>query len=208
MLAYHKPEGEVSTRKDPQNRPTVFDALPNLKNGRWISVGRLDINTSGLMFFTNDGELANRLMHPSHQVIRKYAVRVHGEVTEDALSQLQQGVQLEDGLARFEKIEDVGGEGSNHWYRVTLREGKNREVRRLWEAVGVQVSRLQRIQYGPFELPRSLRRGRWMELMPHEVGEFETLVGLKKSAARKNSFKDERKRQKTKRLKARKLQRR
>lgn len=208
MLAYHKPEGEICSRKDPEGRTTVFETLPAIKQGRWINVGRLDINTSGLIFFTNDGELANRLMHPSHQVLRKYAVRVRGEVTEQILKQLQQGVELEDGYSAFESIDDGGGEGSNHWYNVTLREGKNREVRRMWEAFDIQVSRLHRVQYGPFDLPRSLKRGRWIDLTEKELSKFEELVGLKKSTAKKNLDQNVRKRHSKKRLKARKPTRR
>ncbi|MGX5174531.1 23S rRNA pseudouridine(2605) synthase RluB [Aliikangiella sp. IMCC44653] len=208
MLAYHKPEGEICSRKDPEGRPTVFDALPTIKGGRWINVGRLDINTSGLIFFTNDGELANRLMHPSNQILRKYAVRVRGQVTDDMLKQLVSGVELEDGEAHFEAIDDAGGEGSNHWYNVTLREGKNREVRRLWEAFDIQVSRLHRIQYGSFELPRSIRKGRWQELSPGEMSVFEDMVGLKKTIVAKTLRQDNRKKHKTKKLKARTPRRR
>lgn len=206
MLAYHKPEGEICSRKDPEGRPTVFDTLPNVKNSRWINVGRLDINTSGLMFFTNDGELANRLMHPSHQVLRKYAVRVRGEVTDAIIKQLEKGVELEDGYAHFERVEDAGGEGTNHWYNVILREGKNREVRRLWEAFEIQVSRLHRIQYGDFQLPRSLKRGRYRDLTPQELAAFEELVGLKKSKP-KSMPQNNRKKYKNKVLKARKTYR-
>lgn len=207
MMAYHKPEGEICSRKDPEGRPTVFDSLPKVKNSRWINVGRLDINTSGLMFFTNDGELANRLMHPSHQVLRKYAVRVRGEVTSEILKQLEKGVELEDGLAHFEKIEDAGGEGTNHWYNVILREGKNREVRRLWEAFEIQVSRLHRIQYGEFQLPRSLKRGRYQDLTQQELGVFEEMVGLKKTKPNKTVQQSNRKKHKSKILKARKTYR-
>lgn len=207
MLAYHKPEGEICSRKDPEGRPTIFDTLPSIKNGRWLNVGRLDINTSGLIFFTNDGELANRLMHPSHQVLRKYAVRVRGEVTDQILNQLVSGVELEDGVAHFEKVDDAGGEGTNHWYNVILREGKNREVRRLWEAFDIQVSRLHRIQYGNFNLPRSLKRGRWRELSPQELAQFEEMVGLKKTVGSKVIQQANRKRQKNKTLKARKTYR-
>ena len=204
MLAYHKPEGEICSRKDPEGRPTVFDSLPRVKNSRWVNVGRLDINTSGLMFFTNDGELANRLMHPSQQVLRKYAVRVRGDVTQKILDQLVRGVELDDGPAHFEKIEDVGGEGTNHWYNVILREGKNREVRRLWEEFDIQVSRLHRIQYGEFSLPRDIKRGRWRELTPKELAIFEDMVGLKKTVPSKASQQDNRKKHKSKILKARK----
>ncbi|WP_196137466.1 23S rRNA pseudouridine(2605) synthase RluB [Aliikangiella sp. G2MR2-5] len=207
MLAYHKPEGEICSRKDPEGRPTIFDNLPSIKNGRWINVGRLDINTSGLIFFTNDGELANRLMHPSNQLIRKYASRVRGEIDDAVLKRLSRGVELEDGIAKFETIHDAGGEGSNHWYHVSIREGRNREVRRIWESEGIQVSRLHRIQYGPFELERSLKRGRWKELEPKELGVFEELVGLKKTVVAKTLNQNAQKRQVKKRLKARKIRR-
>jgi len=204
MIVYHKPEGEISSKKDPEGRPTIFDTLPKVRNSRWLSVGRLDFNTSGLIFFTNDGNLANKLMHPSLEIVRKYAVRVRGQVTDDILSQLQAGVELEDGEAHFESIEDGGGEGSNHWYHVTLKEGRNREVRRLWEAFDIQVSRLHRIQYGPFELPRALKRGRWRELTPEELSEFENLAGLKSSKVKIVRQVKSKQRQ-NKRLKARKV---
>lgn len=207
MLAYHKPEGEICTRNDPEGRPSVFDVLPNIKQGRWINIGRLDINTSGLLFFTNDGEMANRLMHPSYQLLRKYAVRVRGNITADILKQLTIGVELEDGPAKFESVVDAGGEGSNHWYKVTLREGKNREIRRLWEAFDIQVSRLHRIQYGHFELPRSIKRGRWQELATYELAEFENLVDLKKTQVNKKLTPINRKKQTFKKLKARKVYR-
>jgi len=164
ILLYHKPVGEVTTRHDPQGRPSVFDKLPRLKQGRWIAVGRLDINTSGLLLFTDNGELANRLMHPSYALEREYAVRVLGEVGPETLTALKQGVELDDGIAKFDTISDAGGTGANHWYHVSLLEGRNREVRRLWNAVGHQISRLHRIRYGPITLPRTVRLGQYLEL--------------------------------------------
>ena len=164
VLAYHKPAGEVVTLDDPQNRPTVFRRLPKLLNGKWQSVGRLDLNTEGLLLFTSSGTLANNLMHPRFGLEREYAVRVLGALTKEEKQLLTSGVQLEDGEASFGSIEDGGGEGANVWYRVTISEGRNREVRRMFEAVGRAVSRLIRIRYGAMQLPRGLRRGAWMEL--------------------------------------------
>ncbi|EKT63721.1 23S rRNA pseudouridine(2605) synthase RluB [Providencia burhodogranariea] len=178
VMAYYKPEGELCTRHDPEGRPTVFNRLPKLIGARWIAVGRLDVNTSGLLLFTTDGELANRLMHPSREVEREYAVRVFGEINEAKISQLTKGVQLEDGPASFKTVSYRGGEGMNQWYNVTLTEGRNREVRRLWEAVGVQVSRLIRVRYGDIDLPKGLPRGGWTELGLEQTNYLRELVGL------------------------------
>jgi 23S rRNA pseudouridine2605 synthase len=178
VIMYNKPEGEMCTRKDPEGRPTVFDRLPPLENSRWVAVGRLDINTSGMLLFTTDGELANRLMHPSQKVEREYAVRVFGEVNEAMLQTLRAGVKLEDGPAKFQKITYKGGEGRNHWFHVVLSEGRNREVRRLWESQEVQVSRLIRVRYGDMEMKRQLPNGGWTELALGEVNYYRKLVGL------------------------------
>ncbi|MCF6218932.1 MAG: pseudouridine synthase [Gammaproteobacteria bacterium] len=178
ILLYHKQVGEVCTRHDPEKRPTIFKKLPKLKKGSWIAVGRLDINTSGLIMLTTDGELANRLMHPSSEIEREYAVRVFGQVTEEMAQRLLQGVMLDDGLAKFEKIMDSGGEASNHWYHVTLKEGRNREVRRLWESQGIAVSRLVRVRYGDIWLERSLRPGRCELLDEKQVNLCRKWVGL------------------------------
>ena len=169
VLMYHKPEGEIVSRDDPQGRPSVFAKLPRMRGDRWIAIGRLDFNSCGLLLFTNDGTLADRMMHPRSGIEREYAVRVVGELSEDAKQGLTSGIELEDGLARFGRLVDGGGEGTNRWYRVTLFEGRNREVRRMFEAVGVTVSRLMRVRYGPVQMPPRLKRGMVLELEPSEV---------------------------------------
>ncbi|ABV86973.1 23S rRNA pseudouridine(2605) synthase RluB [Shewanella pealeana] len=178
VIAYHKPEGEICSRKDPEGRPTVFDRLPKTRDSRWVAVGRLDINTSGLLLFTSDGELANRLMHPSNEVEREYAVRTFGEVNDACIQRLRMGVTLEDGPANFDKVKAAGGEGMNKWWHVSLAEGRNREVRRLWESQEVQVSRLIRIRYGMIELPKALPRGGWIELPIEEVNYLRKTAGM------------------------------
>jgi 23S rRNA pseudouridine2605 synthase len=178
VLIYHKPEGQICTQDDPEGRETVFQHLPSLRSGRWVMVGRLDINTSGLLLFTTDGELANHLMHPSHQVEREYAVRVFGQVSPETLQRLKAGVNLEDGMAKFDQIIDAGGEGSNHWYHVILKEGKNREVRRLWESQGTKVSRLIRVRYANISLPRALHLGRYEELSLEQVNNLRVAAGM------------------------------
>ena len=169
VLIYHKPEGQVCSRTDPEGRPTVFKNLPKIKQGRWLNVGRLDINTSGLLLFTNDGELANQLTHPSGQIEREYAVRVLGEVTQDMINNLLKGVMLDDGLAKFDSIYDGGGQGANHWFTVVVREGRNREVRRLWESQGLKVSRLMRARFGNVTLPRRIRPGKFEEMEEKDI---------------------------------------
>lgn len=176
VLVYHKPEGEIVSRDDPDGRPSVFAKLPRLKIGRWISIGRLDFNSCGLLLFTNDGNLANRMMHPRHEIEREYAVRVLGEATPEMLERLRSGIQLEDGLASFSLIAEGGGEGANRWYRVVLSEGRNREVRRMFEAVGLVVSRLMRVRYGPVHLSPRLKRGQCRDLEPGEVQELLKLL--------------------------------
>lgn len=187
ILMYHKPIGEVCTRSDPQGRADVYQNLPGLNHGRWVGIGRLDINTSGLLLFTNDGELANRLMHPSFEVEREYAVRVHGEVNLEMLQQLRDGVELDDGPAHFNDIIDSGGTGSNHWYHVILTEGRNREVRRLWEAVGVEVSRLVRVRYDHFKLPKWLKPGKSRFLDDDVVNRVYQRLGLEKKTPSQQS---------------------
>ncbi|KAB7619633.1 23S rRNA pseudouridine(2605) synthase RluB [Alkalilimnicola sp. S0819] len=188
VLLYYKPIGEVSTRSDPEGRPTVYQKLPREKGVRWVAVGRLDVNTSGLLLFTTDGELASRLMHPSYGIQREYAVRVFGEVTPEILQSLHEGVELEDGPARFESIsasQPMSAEGededsANQWFRVTLAEGRKREVRRLWESQGLRVSRLIRLRYGPVELPRNMRRGDLKPMPPRQMLGLYQLVGLRR----------------------------
>lgn len=182
VIAYHKPVGEVVTQDDPQNRPTVFRKLPRLQQGKWQSVGRLDLNTEGLLLFTSSGELANQLMHPRFGLEREYAVRVLGALSKEEKQRLLDGVQLDDGMAAFGSIEDGGGEGSNCWYRVTISEGRNREVRRMLEAVGHAVSRLIRIRYGAMVLPRGLKRGAWLELDERDINALLQATGLNKPA--------------------------
>ena len=179
VILYNKPEGGMVTRNDPEGRPTVFDRLPKPPQGRWIAVGRLDVNSSGLLLLTNDGELANRLMHPRYRIDREYAVRVHGEITEEMVRQLVHGVELEDGPARFEDVVASGGEGLNRWFHVVIMEGRRREVRRMWEAVGAQVSRLKRVRYGPVILDSAVRAGQWRELNKEERRALLAAVGMK-----------------------------
>ena len=179
VIMYNKPDGEICTRDDPEGRPTVFDKLPRPKEGRWINIGRLDINTTGLLMFTTDGELANRLMHPSYEMDREYAVRVRGEVDDEMIERLKAGVVLEDGPAKFTDIKQApGGEGFNHWYHCVVMEGRNREVRRLWESQGLVVSRLKRVRFGPVFLNSDLPMGRWREMTQYEVDILSAEVGL------------------------------
>jgi len=179
VMLYHKPEGEIVSSDDPQGRPSVFDKLPQLRSSKWIAIGRLDYNTSGLLVFTTDGELANRLMHPRFEVEREYAVRIIGRLTPEQATLLTSSIELEDGVAKFDYLSDEGGEGSNHWYRVILKEGRNREVRRMFEAVGMTVSRLMRVRFGPINLPSRLKRGKSMELNETEIARLLELVGYK-----------------------------
>jgi 23S rRNA pseudouridine2605 synthase len=179
VLLYHKPTGEIVSHADPEGRPSVFDKLPPMKTAKWLAVGRLDFNTEGLLMLTTSGDLANRFMHPRYSVEREYAVRVVGELAESSRQKLLQGIELDDGPANFLRIRDGGGEGTNHWYHVALAEGRNREVRRMFEAVGLMVSRLIRTRHGPISLPRGLRRGRWEELEDNQVRSLMAAVGLK-----------------------------
>ena len=209
VLMYSKPEGEVSTTSDPEGRPTVFDRLPRLNRGRWIAIGRLDINTSGLLLFTNHGELANRLMHPSYEVKREYMARIHGDVDEAMIKRLTEGVILEDGLAKFQTVKAQHPRGAseeggrNRWFRVILAEGRTREVRRLWESQGVEVNRLKRISYGPIDLPSIVRSSDFIELDPKQVISLFKAVNLKPPRfSEKNVVRDMRQR-KEKKLRAR-----
>jgi 23S rRNA pseudouridine2605 synthase len=177
MILYFKPEGQVCTRTDPEGRPTVFDFLPTLSNERWVAVGRLDVNTQGLLLFTTDGDLANRLMHPSSRIEREYACRIFGEVQPEHLDNLRNGVQLFDGPAHFDEILHSGGQGMNQWYHVVIKEGRKREVRRMWETQGLQVSRLVRVRYGNVTLPRALKEGRWIDLTEEQIEALAELAG-------------------------------
>ena len=176
VLLYHKPEGEIVSRHDPEDRPSVFDRLPHLRSSKWIAIGRLDFNTSGLLIFTTDGALANRLMHPRFEMEREYAVRILGKLTPEQMTQLTTGVELADGRAAFSYLAEQGGEGINHWYRVILKEGKNREVRRMFEAIGLSVSRLMRVRFGPINLPPRIKRGQWLELEEKEIRRLLSLI--------------------------------
>jgi len=178
VLAYYKPEGEIVSRADPKHKKSVFHQLPRLKQGRWITVGRLDINTSGLLLFTNHGELANRLMHPSYEIEREYAVRVLGTATEKQISAMKEGVESEGDVLKFDDITDAGGEGTNHWYHVTLSEGKNHEVRRIWKEMNLMVSRLIRIRYGNLALSKEMSRGKWRYLKEYETKKLLSSVSM------------------------------
>ena len=189
-ILYHKPTGEVCTRKDPQGRRTVFERLPKLKSGRWISIGRLDYNTSGLLLFSTDGELANSLMHPSSNIEREYMVRVMGEVDDGMLQRMTEGVMLEDGVAKFSDIQLGSGDGINRWFYVVLMEGRNREVRRLWESQGLTVSRLKRVRYGDVFIPSKVKQGQWIELDRKEVKGLYRMAGLQLKDVKRNTLQE------------------
>lgn len=176
VLLYHKPEGEIVSNSDPHNRPSVFDKLPKLKTSKWISIGRLDFNTCGLLIFTTSGELANRIMHPRYEVEREYAVRIIGNLSTSQMKLLTTGIDLKDGPAKFISLYDYGGKGSNHWYRVTLNEGRNRVIRRMFDALGITVSRLIRLRFGSVKLPPQLRRGKLIELNKYEIKDLFKLI--------------------------------
>lgn len=178
VMIYHKPDGEIVSRDDPEGRPSVFDKLPRLKGQRWISVGRLDYNTEGLLIFTTSGELANRLSHPRYEVEREYAVRVLGELTQEHMDRLTAGIELDDGVAQVESIFQAGGEGANQWYQLVIKEGRNREVRRLFEALGLAVSRLIRVRFGPVAMPPKVKRGMFLDLTDAQVRELLKWCGL------------------------------
>ena len=182
VLLYYKPEGEIVSRDDPEGRPSVFDRLPNPRGAKWLAVGRLDFNTSGLLILTTSGELANRMMHPRYELEREYAVRVQGRLSPDQQAKLLSGIRLGDGMARCEAVHDRGGEGANHWYHIVIREGRNREVRRLFESLRLRVSRLMRVRFGSVSLPRSLRRGKHVELTRPEVRQLLASLGLEASS--------------------------
>lgn len=209
VLMYSKPEGEVCTTSDPDGRPTVFDALPKINSGRWIAIGRLDINTSGLLLFTNHGELANRLMHPSYEVKREYLARIHGDVDQKMLNNLMDGVVLDDGLAKFQTVKAQHSKSpeertsSNQWFRCVLAEGRTREVRRLWESQDVEVSRLKRISYGPIELPSFIRRSEFIELESKQVSSLFKAVDLKAPKFNESTVLKDIRQRKEKRLRAR-----
>jgi len=195
VLLYHKPVREVCSRDDPEGRKTVFERLPKLKSGRWISVGRLDFNTSGVLLFTTDGALANALMHPSNAIEREYLVRIMGRVDEPMLERLKDGVELDDGPARFSDIQEGGGDGINRFFYVVLMEGRNREVRRLWESQGTTVSRLKRVRYGEVFLPSKLKKGQWLELPQRDVDVIYQMAGLSTKEVASLSKKDLERRQ-------------
>jgi 23S rRNA pseudouridine2605 synthase len=189
-ILYHKPPGEVCSRSDPEGRRTVFGRLPNLKSGRWISIGRLDFNTSGLLLFTTDGDLANGLMHPSSNIEREYMVRVMGDVQGDMLRRMLEGVMLDDGMARFADIQDGGGDGINRWYYVVLLEGRNREVRRLWESQGLTVSRLKRVRYGDVFIPSKVKQGQWVEMDRTDVKALYRIASLTPKEIKRSTAKE------------------